>query len=335
MRNLILPTLVLICLSYPAVASDYKDDNARISELEMENKNLNNVIAKMHASNKNTPMTCGEIDIAALESENKELQMAMSRLASQSRQVSNCEKQVSAPAAPILTERDSMISLKSQNQSLRETIRAQGEMLVSADNAIKTAERLLSENTILQRKLEQMERSNNANIEMAKNLVEQNEALKKEISQRDAYINRKGGGADIHALKLVQNMKAKMAHLKNNNKKLERALNEERRNGMADRVAVQRYKSQMSDNEPSVGGVDGDMSKKISFYRSNIAYLEAGINLKDKEIAFLKLENQELNARLNLAYEDDDLAENLSDDSFYSLSNDGDMLFDDEMAMQQ
>ncbi len=51
-------------------------------------------------------------------------------------------------------------ALKEQNQSLRKTIAAQSKTLLSADNAIKTAEKLLIENKQLQTKLERSKQEN-------------------------------------------------------------------------------------------------------------------------------------------------------------------------------
>ncbi len=282
MRKVILSTMLLVCLSSVSMAMDINDDNTRLYELEMENKNLSNIIAKMHANSKNASILGDDVEsndeINALKNENKDLQSALSKVISQSKNKPSVDN-------------DDLQALKNQNQSLRETIAAQGKTLISADSAIKTAKRLSVENAMLKKRLEQVKRAGNTNTESAKGVL----SLKKKI------------------------------------RKLELALNKERKNGMADRVTIQRFEAKISGDELASCNLDGDMSKKVSFYKSNIAYLEAGIKLKDKEIAFLKLENQELNARINLAYESDDLL----DTTFYSPNDDSDMLFDDEMAMQQ
>ncbi len=80
--------------------------------------------------------------------------------------------------------------LKDQNKSLSETIRAQSKLLLSADNASKTADNLLTENMILQRKLEQSKREKFYKGKSSKELFERNAVLKNEILKRDKYIDK-------------------------------------------------------------------------------------------------------------------------------------------------
>ncbi len=81
-------------------------------------------------------------------------------------------------------------ALKSQNKSLGETIRAQNISLISADNAAQTADRLLTENLILQRSLDKLKQDQLYNGNSAKNLFELNQNLQSEILKRDNYINK-------------------------------------------------------------------------------------------------------------------------------------------------
>ncbi len=162
-------------------------------------------------------------------------------------------------------------ALQDQNKSLRETIHAQSKVLVSADNAIKTAERLLSENTILQRRLQQ--------VESCSNNLEENP------------------------------FQEEVARLKKENEELKELLDNERKSGIADRVKIQQYKKEEGEGDfdlekkPVLKTCESNenISRKISLYKSTILYLEAGIELKNKEIDLLKLENQDLGARINLA----------------------------------
>lgn len=78
--------------------------------------------------------------------------------------------------------------LKKQNQSLRETIKSQSNLLVSNDNASKTAERLISENLALKRKLDQLNQTSQMNGDTAQQLFKENASLKAEIANKDKYI---------------------------------------------------------------------------------------------------------------------------------------------------
>ncbi|MCK5375400.1 MAG: hypothetical protein KAJ40_08945, partial [Alphaproteobacteria bacterium] len=80
--------------------------------------------------------------------------------------------------------------LRQQNESLRATIQAQNELLRSTDNAAKTAERLLTENTMLQHKLQLVEKFGNANNRNTKEMAERVKVLEKDVVQRDTYIKK-------------------------------------------------------------------------------------------------------------------------------------------------
>ncbi len=360
MRKIILCLPLLICLSIPASAADTcMDDSVR-----QENQRLYGIITKLQAKKDIQP----EGDLQSLAEENKKLakmlvnngceenvppdtdmlqqkdaeiktlQRALSSLQNENKKLGKFQtgRVDNSVLSGINTQIKNMSAIEKQNQSLRETIKAQTDMLVSADNAIKSARKLSLENAALQKKLQQIEKSNEDNINMSKKLLERNNALQKEILQRDAYISKQDNlSEDKYALSQAKNMKAKILYLQKTNKKLEAALERERKSSFADRMKAQQYKSG-SDMDDFASCGDGEVtSEKISYYRSNIAYLEAGIALKNKEIDFLKLENQELIARMKLAQENQGVNEDFAD-PFYSPNDEDQDLFDgdDDLTVQ-
>ncbi|GEM_PF-5164061 len=171
--------------------------------------------------------------------------------------------------------------LKSQNISLRETIKAQNEMLLSTDNAAKTAERLLTENAILQNKLD-----NNSNDPIVKDLVARNDYLQEELAKRDSYIGNLKKIADS------------VSHIKqNSSRELQNELYTLREKNMEYRSKIRKYKNELDTVE--YGGAS-DSGEGLGYYKAVISHLENGIELKDKKISFLKVKNQELNARIKL-----------------------------------
>lgn len=78
--------------------------------------------------------------------------------------------------------------LQAQNESLRQTIKAQNEVLVSADNSTQAAERLMNENLALKKQLEQISKSTKSSSQTTNDLMALNQKLQSEIVKRDNYI---------------------------------------------------------------------------------------------------------------------------------------------------
>lgn len=209
----------------------------------------------------NTKVSSLKAEVAELKKKNQTLE---ARLAVQKAESKQQELAAIPPAANNSSE---IQELKKQNESLRATIRAQTESLLAADNASQSADRFLTENTMLQRKLELAAKSHTELEKQAKKLLAQNKKLQAEIVRRDEYIRHRGGtvssgGSDL----MAQRMDA-----------LEKELEKKR-------VLETEYR------------------KKIREYQAQQAYFDKSSDGADleKEFVALKLENQELKARLQL-----------------------------------
>ncbi len=89
-----------------------------------------------------------------------------------------------------------LAALQAQNNSLRETIRAQNEMLVMADNATKKAEELSLENQSLRRKIELAGHANLTNTKSTQELLARHEDQSAELERQRQYINKLEGLKD-------------------------------------------------------------------------------------------------------------------------------------------
>lgn len=94
------------------------------------------------------------------------------------------------------TAKKEIAQLQQQNKSLAETIKAQNKVLLSNDNAVQAAERLITENKSLTLELAQAKTASGQNNEAAKELVARNNNLIKDIKQRDLYIAQLEGLKD-------------------------------------------------------------------------------------------------------------------------------------------
>ncbi len=223
------------------------------------------------------------------------------------------------------TQNDQIAALKKQNKSLRETIKAQNEELISADNAVKTAERLLSENQLLKRNLESITKSSAVNSETTKDLIEHNKKLQEAIIQRDKYIKKLSGLKETVKMlreendKLlyardndVNNENTRISDLLKQNNDLRKELNKEHENIVSYKNRIKEY--QLKIKELSSDDKKSDFENKI-------------LNL-NKKITSLSLENQDLKARIEILSKDkkspvfhkaDIYFDNASDNSFELL----------------
>lgn len=189
-----------------------------------------------------------------------------------------------------------LATLKQQNKSLRDTISAQSELLVSADNASATAERLLTENSVLKRQVELSEKAKNDNGNVAKELMARNANLQAQIIQRDEYIKKLEGlkdtvqalrqqsDADLAAQQGAEVNQAQLDMLIAEKQNLQQELKLERENILTYRTKIKEYQDQIS-----------SMAED-----SRVASLTEELNTLNTELTEQRLENQELKARIEL-----------------------------------
>ncbi len=203
--------------------------------------------------------------LAKLKRENDELKGELAHYKNNPEETNN---NISPPKCHYIADSDAVKLLKEQNNSLRATIAAQNKMLVAEDNASNAAERLLTENLILQRKIDKLKKERLYKGKTAKEFFVQNEALKKEIVKRDNYINK---------MQLLQNMnsqsskinddkasefidglctKDKLEVLLDRNKKLEDDLKTERDISVSYRKKIYEYQAKIKKLQSSLSKVD-------------------------------------------------------------------------------
>ncbi|PCJ99872.1 MAG: hypothetical protein COA45_03385 [Zetaproteobacteria bacterium] len=223
------------------------------------------------------------------------------------------------PSPSVVVNSKGIQALQKQNQSLRETIRAQNDVLVSADNATKTAERLLTENAILKRQLDAAGKVGLSNGKSAKDLFARNETLRSEVKRRDSYIKKLEGLKDTVKQLRFENDKYVMGKVTSDavNKRFA-ALQADKQNAESllkkERQNTTQYRTKIKEYQDKIAGIKNGQSKalasKISDYKSNIVLLEKARDSKDDEIMALQLKNQELKARISLLFETAEIKSN-------------------------
>lgn len=284
-----------------------------IHELQKENRHLAQTLAK----SSDTLLGLHERADIVQNQKNMNARSVLalkSRLAeAQKRNVSlNIKIKKMNQAKPVIASAsnpDGMKLLQKQNQSLRETIRAQNNVLVSADNATKTGERLLTENAMLKRKLDVAGKAVYSNGKSAKDLFARNVTLENGIEKRNNYIKKLEGLKDtVKQLRLendryvmgqiVSNsVNERIITLDNEKKYSEALLKKERANATQYKMKIREYQEEIASIK---NGQSKETAQKISDYKSNIFLLKKGQESQDNKITALKLANQELEAQIRL-----------------------------------
>ncbi|MGH1377252.1 MAG: hypothetical protein ACRBB3_00360 [Alphaproteobacteria bacterium] len=201
--------------------------------------------------------------------------------------------------------------LKEQNNSLRETIRAQNNVLVSADNATKTAEKLLLENARLKKQLDLAGKVGLSNGKSAKDLFARNEKLRTELKNRsDEYTTKIDGlKATLKQLRLENDRyvmgqvtstsdKKKFAAMKAEIEEKEAFIKEGSSAITLLKMEVEKYKEEILATRNDQAK---DIARKISDYKSRIESMEKSIDDRDNDLSLLKIENQDLKAQIKLS----------------------------------
>lgn len=189
-----------------------------------------------------------------------------------------------------------LATLQQQNKSLRATISAQSESLLSADNASQTAERLLIENKMLKRQLDMSEKAKTDNAQAAQDILTRNANLQAQIIQRDEYIKKLEGLKEtVQALRQEQDAgqiarqgeavsKAQLEMLMAEKENLQNELSLERENIITYRTKIKQYQDQ-------IAGMAKDT--RLEELTQELSELNTAFTTQ-------KLENQELKARIEL-----------------------------------
>ncbi|MGH1403368.1 MAG: hypothetical protein ACRBDL_03930 [Alphaproteobacteria bacterium] len=309
------------------VAQNDKTYDTRIQALIEENKRLTDLANKKSVSSASSADHYAQ-KLYILQAQNKELQQRLSVL-EQSANVKSIAEQGHKTQLSALQQENQTLrtqlknaknvkptvnkndfnTLKSQNASLRETIRAQNEVLKSTDNAARTAERMVDENNFLKKQMEQLKRVHEDNSKTSQDLFQLNDVLRQEVANRDAYIAKLEGLKDVvsdlkqdnaayaSGTSLSGKTKQQIDGLGQRNVLLEQELKKERGNAIAYRAKIREYQDQVLALQESTNTT---IDNKISQYQKSEEQLTVNIQKKESTISELQVQNQELQARLDL-----------------------------------
>ncbi len=267
----------------------------RIADLERQNNTLkveqdkkqeivksSNDALEAKLDEKNILMSKLEAQVATLIKEKLEISSKLSKEKNKVESISNNKE-----------ENEKISALESQNKSLRETIKAQTSTLTQHDNAVKRAEALTSENIILKQQLEFANTAKSSNDDTAQNLIKKNKELIGQINNYKQQVNNVEGLKEtIRALrdenqryvsfqKKAKDASTQIVALEQQNKGLEEQLKKER-------ASASDYRAEL-----------GKYQKQVKSLQKNEEPKEPN-HSKEEAIMALRLENQELKARIDL-----------------------------------
>ncbi len=312
------------------VAKNDQAYDGRIQALIEENKRLSGLISSAGKSSNSSGISADQYSqkLYIIQAQNKELQQRLSVL-EQSASVKSIAEQGNKTQISSLQQENQTLrlqlknarnvkpevnvgdfnSLKAQNASLRETIRAQNDVLKSTDNAARTAERMVDENNFLKKQMEQLKRVHEDNSKTSQDLFKLNDVLRQEVAKRDTYIAKLEGLKDVvnnleqdnaayaSGVSLSGRTKQQIDGLSHKNDLLEQELKKERNNAIAYRAKIREYQDQvLALQESSQNTVEAEALQ----YQKNEEQLKITIQKRESYISELKVEKQELQARLDL-----------------------------------
>ena len=250
-----------------------------LSKLRQENAQMVLSLKQANESNQATQnsqeLAKLQQDVNALELENKNLLKQVSE-----------QKSLVAQSQEVSQKSDKGIEeLQKQNASLRQTIAAQNDVLKRTDNAAQKAESLITENLALKRQLEQSNKTSGASDENVKNLVAHNQNITEQLKKQNEQLAKMEGLKQTVKQLRIENDRYALRNQKSDDidkhiTKLEEEKKVLERNIEKERQASSAYR------------------KKIGEYQTQIT--QGGSKQKEDRINALRLENQELKARLDL-----------------------------------
>ncbi|MGH1375905.1 MAG: hypothetical protein ACRBCK_06095 [Alphaproteobacteria bacterium] len=200
-------------------------------------------------------------------------------------------------------------ALKQQNKSLRDTIRAQNDVLKSTDNAAKTAEHLITENRMLKVKLKKAGAAKSNNNKAVQQLLTRNQILENQMAGKEGYIKKlEGLKATVKQLRqendkyamgqmTANSMQAKVSTLEEQNAAYQVSLNKERASIIEYRKKIREYQ----DNIQSLNTQNETMNNDVvQSYKQKIDNLEQQSAQQNSIETQLRLETQNLKAQLTL-----------------------------------
>lgn len=260
--------------------------NNKTHELETEIADLKtqNQLLKTNKNNEyKNEVSYYENEINKIKNENLTLLDKIKKVTSEK---DGMVKQVNALKSKpeVKDQSEKLALLEAQNNSLRETIKAQTATLSNHDNAVNRAEALTSENLRLKRQLELANNAKTSNDDTAQSLVKKNQELISELNEQKQQL------ANIDGLKET------IRQLRSQNDTFQTKIGKS--NQHENEIIALKQKSK---------GLQADLEKErslISEYRAEITKLQQQTNTaepsNEEMVTALRLENQELKARIDL-----------------------------------
>lgn len=283
------------------IASAYKGDDRELSDLTDKNQKLEVSLEELRLENRNLGQALAEMSSKALGYQDRTVEVVQSE-ADNVREIAKLNARVKAESAKSKALEARIITLQAgikndssareleamikQNQSLRDTIKAQNEILVSSDNAGQAAERYISENQALRRKLEEAQKSSDFNATSAQDVMARMQQLEGQLAQKDQ--NLEGLKNTVKQLSDERDRKENIqrgshvdldfvAALKDKNKALEVALKKERDTVILFKNKVREYQDELDmlkTQKQSALGVSTSIIKKNNDDIKNVKYIE-------------------------------------------------------------
>lgn len=219
------------------------------------------------------------------------LQDALEKLREENRSLTQKLSQAPEPSVSKVENAD-IKTLKTQNERLRDTIKAQTDLLARTDNAAQKAEALLSENAALKNQLKHANNATNSNDTATKELLTRNQKMVTQLKKQEQRIAQLEGLTEtvkqlrmendrIRAGQLVvKNANEQITTLQEKNNALQADLNKQKEAASAYRVEISKYQNE------------------IKTLHADIKRDE--IKESENQITALRLENHELKARIEL-----------------------------------
>ncbi len=310
------------------IASASKGDDRGLSDLTDKNQKLEVSLEELRVENRTLGQALAEMSSKALGYQDRTVEVVQSE-ADNVREIAKLNARVKAESAKSKALEARIVTLQSgikndsstrdleamikQNQSLRDTIKAQNEILVSSDNAGQAAEHYISENQALRRKLEEAQKSSDFNATSAQDVMARLQQLESELAQKEQ--NLEGLKNTVKQLSDERDRKENIqrnsqvdldfvAALQEQNKALEVALEKERDTVILFKSKVREYQDELEvlktqtrstpDVTATVTKKNNDDIKNVKYIETNYPPVEQVLPILDQDGGHIPYESSEI-----------------------------------------
>ncbi|MCB1680624.1 MAG: hypothetical protein KDI65_01680 [Alphaproteobacteria bacterium] len=272
-----------------------------LGQLQGENRKLAQALAEM--SSKVIDLEKNQEEMKSAAQESPELSRKLAELQQENKGLLEQNQALQKQGSHQNNEK--MVELTAQNESLRETIRAQNEALLANDNAVKVSAKLKQENEELRRGFARLETKDPSRDDTIKQLRLDLVNLQNDLNDKKEQLSG------------LQDLKETILKLKQQNETLQASASSGGKKdalvGEAQNMALLQANKEMQAKLEREKDVTTEYRKKIKEYQDQIARLQGHGNAEvspvsvegagmgyDETLRALMMENQELKARLEL-----------------------------------